>query len=57
MIARDKSSSLLRKSVNYGRNKSDLVAQQSVTPTISLTIMNLATPKAGAKHELWGHML
>jgi hypothetical protein len=28
------------------------VAQQSVTKTISVTIMNLVTPKAGAKHEL-----
>jgi hypothetical protein len=29
-----------------------LVAQQSVTKIISLTIMNLATPKAEAEHEL-----
>jgi hypothetical protein len=28
------------------------VAQQSVTKIISPTIMNLVTPKAGAKHEL-----
>jgi hypothetical protein len=28
------------------------VAQQSVTKIMSLTIMNLVTPKAGAKHEL-----
>jgi hypothetical protein len=28
------------------------VAQESVTQIISLTILNLATPKAGAKHEL-----
>ncbi len=29
-----------------------LVAQQSVTKMISISIMNLVTPKAGAKHEL-----
>ena len=28
------------------------VAQQSVTKIISVTIVNLVTPKAGAKHEL-----
>jgi hypothetical protein len=28
------------------------VAQQSVTKIISPTIMNLITPKVGAKHEL-----
>jgi hypothetical protein len=28
------------------------VAQQSVTKIIHMTIMNLVTPKAGAKHEL-----
>jgi hypothetical protein len=28
------------------------VAQQSVAEIISLTIMNLVTPKVGAKHEL-----
>jgi hypothetical protein len=28
------------------------VAQQSVTKSISVTIVNLVTPKAGAKHEL-----
>ncbi len=27
------------------------VAQQSVTKIISMTILNLATPKAAAKHE------
>ncbi len=29
-----------------------LVAQQSVTKIISVTVLNLVTPKAGAKHEL-----
>jgi hypothetical protein len=28
------------------------VAQQSVTQILTVTIMNLATPKVGAKHEL-----
>ncbi len=29
-----------------------LVAQQSVTKIITLAVVNLVTPKAGAKHEL-----
>ncbi len=29
-----------------------VIAQQSVTKIISVTIMNLVKPKAGAKHEL-----
>ncbi len=33
-------------------SKSDLSSTKSVTKIIYLTIMNLVTPKAGAKHEV-----
>jgi hypothetical protein len=33
------------------------VAQLIVTKSISLTIMNLVTPKAGAKHEFLSQLL